>query len=250
MDKLTIADRIQARLTELGKNPSAVALEAGLSRSAVLDILRGKAANPRLDTLQKLTGPLECSLEYLAGEDANPGVSPQSWRQFALLDTSVTTVAGVLETGVFRETALTPSESEDAVLYRDPRQPTWPADLYLIGDETLSGVDIRKGDFATVVVPGGEDEVILRSGLVVAVKRELKMPHAYEHSARVVEIHGNEAHFISRPSSGSSSSFVVDLSDKHPGDDVPFLRNRYYLKDGGYIEITGVVARITRTMPL
>jgi transcriptional regulator with XRE-family HTH domain len=250
MENMTIAERIQARLTELGKNASAVALEAGLSRSAVLDILRGKAANPRLDTLQKLTGPLECSLEYLAGADTDPGASPQSWRQFALLDTSVTTVAGVLETGVFRESVLTPTESEDAVLYRDPRQPKWSADLYLIGDETLSGVDIRKGDFATVVVPDGEDEVILRTGLVVAVRRELKTPHAYEHSARMVEIRGNEAHFVSRPSSGSASSLVVDLSDKHPGDHIPFLRNRYYLKDGGYIEITGVVARITRTMPI
>jgi hypothetical protein len=189
-------------------------------------------------------------LEYLTGSDPDPGNSPQSWRQFALLDTSETTAVGVLEPGVFRESALTPAESEEAVLYRDPRQPRWHADLYLIGDDTLSGVDIRKGDFATVVVPNDEDEVVLRTGLVVAVRRELKTPHAYEHSARVVEIHGNEAHFVSRPSSGNANSLVVDLSDIHPGDDFSILRNRYYLKDGGYIEITGVVARITRTMPI
>lgn len=63
----TLADRIRSRLNTLNKNPSSVALEAGLGRSAVRDILVNDQ-NPRIDTLKKLTGPLQCTLYYLSGE--------------------------------------------------------------------------------------------------------------------------------------------------------------------------------------
>src|SRR5690606_37761941 len=70
--KMTLAERIQSRIDALGKNPSAVSLEAGLSRSAVRDILSGKVRHSRIDTLKSLTGPLECTLDYLTGETDEP----------------------------------------------------------------------------------------------------------------------------------------------------------------------------------
>jgi DNA-binding Xre family transcriptional regulator len=63
----TIAERIEDRLRALGKNASSVALEAGLGRSSVRDILVGKVTSPRLDTLEKLAEPLKCDLDYLTG---------------------------------------------------------------------------------------------------------------------------------------------------------------------------------------
>lgn len=67
--KDSVASRIQSRLTALGKNPSVVALEAGMGRSAVRDIIVNDQ-NPRIDTLRKLTGPLQCTLEYLTVSEA------------------------------------------------------------------------------------------------------------------------------------------------------------------------------------
>jgi len=251
MEKQSIAERIRNRLEELGKNPSAVALEAGLNRSAVQDILRGKAASPRLDTLQKLTGPLECSLEYLTGGSDDPGASPDAERTYALLDTTITSPSESLETGVFRENRFTPAASkENAVVYRDPRRPHWSANLYLIGDETLAGIDIRKGDYATVLVPSLDEEIVLRSGMLVVVRREITQPVAHEISARIVEIHGDEVHLASRPASGSSSRLIVNMSDRHPGDQMAILSNSYFLKDGGSISVEGVVGRITRALPI
>lgn len=70
---LSVGQRIAARLEALGKNASAVALEAGLGRSAVRDIMVHDA-NPRIDTLKRLTGPLECDLAFLTGESIENGL--------------------------------------------------------------------------------------------------------------------------------------------------------------------------------
>lgn len=66
---LNITHRIRSRLNDLGTNPSASALNAGLSRAAVKDILEGRSRNPRIDTLIALCGPLKCSLAELLGID-------------------------------------------------------------------------------------------------------------------------------------------------------------------------------------
>jgi transcriptional regulator with XRE-family HTH domain len=250
MENTTLAERIQARLEALGKSASSVALEGGLSRSAVLDILRGKAASPRLDTLQKLTGPLECSLDYLAGASDEPGASPDHERMYALLDTSVTSPAISLEAGVFREGKFTPAARDDAVLYRDPRQPGWTADLYLIGDESLAGLGIRKGDIATVLEPSTEEGFPFKNGLVVAIRREISEPKAYEHSARVVEISGDKVHLVTRPASGTPNILTVNMAEDQLGDDFPMLGSYFLLEGGGTVEVLGVVARVTRSLPI
>lgn len=250
MENNTVADRIRARLEQLGKNPSAVALEAGLNRSAVQDILRGKAANPRLDTLQKLSGALECSLDYLTGVRDDPGASPEVESIYALLDTQVTSPAISLETGVFRESLATPAQREDTVLYRDPRRPGWSADLYVIGDDTLAHLGIRKGDIATVINPDIDEEIVLRNGMLVAVKRTLSDPDLSEHSARVVEIHGADVHLVTIGKAGNTTALVISLEDEHPGDIMPIMKNHFFLKEGGSIAIEGVIARITRSLPI
>lgn len=63
-----VAVRIRARLSELGLSASGASLLAGLSRSAVTDILSGASESPRLDTLEKLCGPLKCSIHDLVAE--------------------------------------------------------------------------------------------------------------------------------------------------------------------------------------
>lgn len=74
---------IQSRMAELGANPSAVALKAGLSRSAVRDIMSGKSKSPSVDTLKAIATALECQVSDLlgAGEPSKAGVSVSSLRK-------------------------------------------------------------------------------------------------------------------------------------------------------------------------
>ncbi|MDB5618536.1 helix-turn-helix domain-containing protein [Tardiphaga sp.] len=74
-----LASRILERLAATNQNPSEVSLAAGLNRSAIRDIIANEA-NPRIDTIKKLVGPLQCSLEYLTGTEnlASTGTPPQT----------------------------------------------------------------------------------------------------------------------------------------------------------------------------
>lgn len=80
----TIADRIVAKLDEIGKPSSRASIEAGLSDSAIRDIVSGKSKSPTIATLEALCGPLDCSLGYLVGIDEpkvakNPGPISKYW---------------------------------------------------------------------------------------------------------------------------------------------------------------------------
>lgn len=68
----TVKTRMRQRLVTLDKSESKAAFEAGLSRSAIRDILSGKSGNPGVETLVAICGPLECTLAYLIGHDATP----------------------------------------------------------------------------------------------------------------------------------------------------------------------------------
>lgn len=248
MENTTLADRIRSRLDALGKNPSAVALEAGLSRSAVLDILRGKAANPRLDTLQKLTEPLECSLEYLTGASAELGASPANQSLYALLDTQVTSVTMNLETGVFREGVAFADDHDQHVLYRDARAPERSVSLYRIADHSLAALGILKGDLAHVLEY--IEEPAFKNGMLVAVRRHLKSGNLNEFSARVVEVdkQGSVA-FVSRPVAGQPAvPILVSMDD--PMNDRTYFANTYYATNGDHIEVLGVICRIVRDLAI
>lgn len=65
---LSLATRIQERMSALGLNPFSTAKKAGLGQDFVRDILRGKARNPSSERLAKLAEALEVSVPYLLGK--------------------------------------------------------------------------------------------------------------------------------------------------------------------------------------
>lgn len=69
---MTIAERIQERLTALGMSESSASKAAGLSRASVAAILAGKSISPRVATLAALAPVLQCSLAYLACGTPHP----------------------------------------------------------------------------------------------------------------------------------------------------------------------------------
>lgn len=60
----TVADRIQQRLTDLGKTANAASTELG-SPSLIPNILNGRSKNPRIDTLRRIAPVLETTAEWL-----------------------------------------------------------------------------------------------------------------------------------------------------------------------------------------
>lgn len=65
MSATTLAERIQQRLTAVGKSPRAASLEATGQPDAIRDILSGKSATPRLSTIKKLANALDTTPSWL-----------------------------------------------------------------------------------------------------------------------------------------------------------------------------------------
>lgn len=74
-----VAERIGARLSQLGLNPHAAAIQAELAPDAVRNILSGKSRNPRGDTLTKIARVLQCDPGYLLGVLDSPKPISDAW---------------------------------------------------------------------------------------------------------------------------------------------------------------------------
>lgn len=190
-----LKQRIQERMDALGLNPSSVALHAELGRSAVRDILSGKAKSPKHITLYKIAEALECSASYLAGEIDTlfPKDNPERW---VALDRSTMEISGILEAGVFRkkgEPFLFDNEptgynpiSNPTIIENDRRFPGQKLAIYEVGDNSLDGLHIVKGDIITVLL-STEDNIQLREGQIVVVLNSPPDIKEMELSVRVVK---------------------------------------------------------------
>ena len=61
----TLSDRLRARAQQLGLSPAHVAEMAGVNRSFVYDILRGRSARPGIDKLAEVARVLKVEREWL-----------------------------------------------------------------------------------------------------------------------------------------------------------------------------------------
>lgn len=77
IEQHTLADRLQARAQQLGLSPAQVAEMAGVNRSFVYDILRGRSTRPGLDRLAEVARVLKVELDWLIhGTGDVEGASP------------------------------------------------------------------------------------------------------------------------------------------------------------------------------
>lgn len=72
-----ISDRLRARANQLGLAPAQIAEMAGVNRSFVYDILRGRSARPKLATLRKVAEALQVDVAWLMhGQGEVEGITP------------------------------------------------------------------------------------------------------------------------------------------------------------------------------
>jgi hypothetical protein len=254
----TLADRIAARLEALGKNPSAAALEAGLGRSSVRDIIVN-GANPRIDTLRKLTGPLQCSLEYLTGESDEPGERPPEPAGFGflskqnLLSKQRTRKAYILETGAFRPYGPGSPErfrSVDPLMINDMSYSGYRYVTAVVGDSSLRGLSIEEGDLLTIAKKINEPTPI-RPGYMLYTSLLLRDADLSERTIRTVELVDGQV--VLRSQGGAEKFRDIRLSDD-PAHIDKWERekalkgdfNMYATTDRHALIVFGVVVRVMR----
>src|SRR5262245_22597342 len=72
----TIRSRIERRLAELNLSNRKASQLAGGSESLIQNVLNGKSANPRGDTVRKLAAALQVSEQWLLTGEDSPSLSP------------------------------------------------------------------------------------------------------------------------------------------------------------------------------
>lgn len=248
----TLADRIRERLQVVRKSAAAVSSEAGLGRSAVQDILAGHSASPRLDTIQKLTGPLQCSLTYLVSGAHDTGYerpvkSPH--RDMNLLPS-----IRDLESGVFRaqiplkhrsfernlEWAFSKAVDEPAYpTASDPRLPQFTVYPSRMADHSLDKLGIYKGDIL-YAAGGFGDQYELKDHQIVIVRRTIQPQDLDEWTARAVEITKEGFRLSAKSTDPTYISYDIPPAT--------FGSENAYKIDDGWISIEAIVTAIYREM--
>ncbi|MBY3382183.1 helix-turn-helix domain-containing protein [Rhizobium laguerreae] len=252
----TLADRIRRRLEVVRKSAAAVSLEAGLGRSAVQDILAGNSASPRLDTIQKLTGPLQCSLSYLVGGDTEIATASKNTKQ-PFRDLSLMPAVRDLESGVFRaripleyrsfernlEWALDKTlEERQYPVATDPRLPKFSVLPYRLLDHSLENIGIFKGDIL-IAASGFGDQYDLRNGQIVIVERSLASQKLDEWFARVVEETDGGFRLVPKSKDPIYQSYAI------PSATIG-MENTYSSGEGESISIFAIVTSIQREISI
>jgi transcriptional regulator with XRE-family HTH domain len=256
-ENTTLADRIRERLEVVRKSAAAVSVEAGLGRSAVQDILAGHSSSPRLDTIQKLTGPLQCSLNYLvSGTEmaATPKDSKQPFRDLSLFPS-----VRDLESGVFRarvplqhqsfERTLTWAlekmiDQPEYAVASDPRLPGFSIYPYRLLDHSLENIGIFKGDIL-MAASGFGDQIELKPGQMVILQHSLNDQKLDEWLVRVVE-ETEDGGFRLAPRSKDPlyQSYEISSATDFGSE------NTYSLNHGEWISVHAIVASIHRDAPI
>ncbi|MGE8105173.1 helix-turn-helix domain-containing protein [Allorhizobium sp. NPDC080224] len=247
----TLKERLRERMDAMGKNPSSVAIEAKLSRSAVRDILSGKAKNPGMLTIHAIADVLECSYSYLTGESDKLHLAEPT---DILIDVFARTsdISGILEAGVYRQLPpqveknvfahdfgqreRKPLRSEHRYMYRDLY-------LYKMGDQSLEGLFITKGDLLTAVSDPNADSA--PDGALVIVAHRLPGTRVEELSARKVKRRVKGFALSTVPSDWGGPTYPdIEVAERSEQFD------RYKTVEGGDVLIEGVVVQLTRQLDM
>lgn len=246
-----VGKRIQARIEELGKNLSSVALEAGLGRSSVRDIVLGRVSSPRIDTLKKIAAALHCTAEYLSGDSDEPnssGVHLEHWYLNATID-RVTAV----EAGVFRPVRprdRSPYAQKTSTILEvgipEPRLPEYQVKLYVMKDNSLEGIGVFMGDGLTGVEHPYDLQIPLNHGALVAVRQSLKDLEIEEISVRQVEVRDDGVALVCGAGSSIAPIVIPNASIDNESTIIP----NFYPLGKTSVEIMHLITRVTRELPI
>ncbi|WP_426238139.1 helix-turn-helix domain-containing protein [Pararhizobium sp. DWP1-1-3] len=245
----TIADRIQQRLDLLGKTPSGAAVEAGLGRSSIRDILMGRSQHSRIDTLRKLSVVLETSVEYLTGQTADPA-SKERTDASDSFNFQITQARTILEAGVFRpakDADNRGSPTENFVALPEPRLAGWEPSIYLLADDSMAAAGWSNRDIISAYHNPDGEVIELYHGTFVIARQEIESAGLVEWSARRVHVEDDDRVYLEcvpAENKKTQDAFAtVEIGEE--------LRlNTYAVDRGRIITIEGLVGTVIREMPI
>ncbi len=248
-----LRDRIRERMDALGMNPSSVSLEAGLSRSAVRDILSGKAKNPGMMTLHSIARVLKCSDNYLMGytDEKHYGEATD-----ILIDANArrSDSSGTLEAGIFRQNAykdpgFDPFSDDPRVSFRsrkplagERRYQGRDLYLYIMGDDSLTDMSILKDDIMIAMHDVDGEGMAFKEGKIYVISHRVPGLGAEELSARIAQNKDGKVHLVT----SSKQAFFAPIIVENPAGEP----NTFDTSTGGKIEVEGVIVELTRQLDL
>lgn len=235
-------ERIRARMSELGTNATNAALDSGLGKTAVRDILSGKTKSPTIETLGRLAFTLKCTVSYLLGDVDHPHKFRPSDEEIS--DVRITEIGTLLKAGIFQKPPKTLMSYGTNVMYGHPSFPEHSLSLYRMGDDSMVAAGILQNDVLTVAIPYNEEEFALYKHKFVVAVRYIVPPGLEEVSLREVAVKDGAISLITRPISDTAD--VIELEEQIPAKGTS---NLYSTSEGHGVSIHGAVVRVTRDLP-
>lgn len=161
---MSIADRINERMAQLGTNAKAVARTARLGETAIYDIIKGKSKSPRTDTLQKIASALNTTPEWLAtGETASTKGLPSGYFRKR--------VVGFVQAGLWTDSHEIPFDDQREVIVQMRDDPaTQHVFMLEARGNSMNLANIKDGD-TLICLPLGHYPKDLRTGEKVIAYR-------------------------------------------------------------------------------
>jgi SOS-response transcriptional repressor LexA len=237
----SLAWRIDRRLKALGKKPTPASVEAGLSSSAIRNILDGQSKQGRSDTLNALAPVLETSVEWLSTglgpETTRPAVdaAPQQAEKVPFsgdLNVNRLYVRRIAEAGNWREYAEFQDEEEpESFIVPMMRNDGRRRFLTKIAGDSMDKLRLFDGDFA-VTIDWNDIERPAQDGEVVVVEQLRDGGHIIETTIKQIRIHKDRYELHPRSSNPKHKAIVVRHGDGE--------------RDGREVRIIGLVESIYR----
>ena len=233
------------RLTQLGLGPVEAAVQGGLERTYIVDIVDGRKKSVRSDKLAGLARALKLDAQALARGEALPesdNVVPLPTSELTLSNAkmAIGRVAGTVEAGAFREVdEFDQSEPVEIALPRDELFPNARQLVFDVAGDSMN--DLRP----LPIFPGSrlvgiayedvEHLVELKSGMVVVVQRERDGGHFREWSVKQLELFTDRAEFHPRSTNPKHKPIVI--------------RRDHDADDGVTVQVIALVRRVMNEMP-
>lgn len=209
-------DRIEQRLKELGINQFEAAKRAGKNSNFIYDFLIGRKSSFKGDGPQRVAKALECTVEYLTGEQDTPGKASH----FRLSDednSSGLQLVGAVETGAFRRVASLKTDTEWLPVPPSSEYPANDQVAYAVRGDSLIGRGIHEGA-VLICLRTTSEFAVLKSGSIVIVESHRPDEEEIEISARELQYFPDRTELITLNNDPSSAKITLRNNSDKFGD--------------------------------